>query len=143
MSPLCPLKGKIILSQSERASLQSQYLHPEQPLGCLSQRARVHGRGGTYMTHSLSLLTLRCFNPLASLIFKPNVILFIFLQNKGQGEALSFLCLFYTLNQANKLDLLSSVFFFKPRVNDTWRFCTLIRKLVCSSGETAAHGPLL
>lgn len=78
MSPLCPLKGKVILSQSERAPLQPQYLHPEQPLGRLRQRARVHGRGVTHMTPSESHHPEMHFKPLASLILKPNTVSMIF-----------------------------------------------------------------
>lgn len=35
--------GKAFLPQSERASVEAQHLHPQQPLGRLSKRARVHG----------------------------------------------------------------------------------------------------
>lgn len=35
--------GKAFLPQSERTSVEAQHLHPQQPLGRLSKRARVHG----------------------------------------------------------------------------------------------------
>lgn len=41
--PVCP--GKVLFSQGERAALQSQHFHPQQPLGRLGLGAGVHGGG--------------------------------------------------------------------------------------------------
>lgn len=56
--------GKAFFPQSKRTTVEAQHLHPEQPLGCLSKRTRIHGRCESTPVRFFFFFTFPMFFPM-------------------------------------------------------------------------------